>query len=199
MMDIVRKRGDRIDTEKLSRNLGCQVLEISALKGTGIRELIDAVVTTTASDDARTPQAVHFPDHLEKAIGEIGEIITGKCLDQQKKWFAVKVFERDQKVADQLALNPEEQSRINGIIETMEREMDDDSESIITNERYNSISRIIKDAVVKASPGSLTGSDRIDRIITNRWLGLPIFAVVMWAVYYISIQTIGAWGHGLGQ
>ena len=194
MMDIVRKRGDRIDTEKLARNLGCQVLEISALKGTGIRELIDAVVTTTASDDARTPQAVHFPDHLEKAIGEIGEIITGKCLDQQKKWFAVKVFERDQKVADQLALNPEEQSRINGIIETMEREMDDDSESIITNERYNSISRIIKDAVVKASPGSLTGSDRIDRIITNRWLGLPIFAVVMWAVYYISIQTIGAWG-----
>lgn len=194
MMDIVRKRGDRIDTEKLSRNLGCQVLEISALKGTGIRELIDAVVTTTASDDARTPQAVHFPYHLEKAIGEIGEIITGKCLDQQKKWFAVKVFERDQKVADQLALNPEEQSRINGIIETMEREMDDDSESIITYERYNSISRIIKDAVVKASPGSLTGSDRIDRIITNRWLGLPIFAVVMWAVYYISIQTIGAWG-----
>ena len=194
MMDIVRKRGDRIDTEKLSGNLGCQVLEISALKGTGIRELIDAVVTTTASDDARTPQAVHFPDHLEKAIGEIGEIITGKCLDQQKKWFAVKVFERDQKVADQLALNPEEQSRINGIIETMEREMDDDSESIITNERYNSISRIINDAVVKASPGSLTGSDRIDRIITNRWLGLPIFAVVMWAVYYISIQTIGAWG-----
>ena len=194
MMDIVRKRGDRIDTEKLARNLGCQVLEISALKGTGIRELIDAVVTTTASDDARTPQAVHFPDHLEKAIGEIGEIITGKCLDQQKKWFAVKVFERDQKVADQLALNPEEQSRINGIIETMEREMDDDSESIITNERYNSISRIIKDAVVKASPGNLTGSDRIDRIITNRWLGLPIFAVVMWAVYYISIQTIGAWG-----
>ena len=120
MMDIVRKRGDRIDTEKLARNLGCQVLEISALKGTGIRELIDAVVTTTASDDSRTPQAVHFPDHLEKAIGEIGEIITGKCLDQQKKWFAVKVFERDQKVADQLALNPEEQSRINGIIETME-------------------------------------------------------------------------------
>lgn len=112
----------------------------------------------------------------------------------RKKWFAVKVFERDQKVADQLALNPEEQSRINGIIETMEREMDDDSESIITNERYNSISRIINDAVVKASPGSLTGSDRIDRIITNRWLGLPIFAVVMWAVYYISIQTIGAWG-----
>lgn len=91
-----------------------------------------------------------------------------------EKWFAVKVFERDQKVADQLALNPEEQSRINGIIETMEREMDDDSESIITNERYNSISRIINDAVVKASPGSLTGSDRIDRIITNRWLGLPI-------------------------
>ena len=100
-------------------HLGCQVLEISALKGTGIRELIDAVVTTTASDDARTPPAVHFPDHLEKAIGEIGEIITGKCLDQQKKWFAVKVFEREQKVADQLALNPEEQSRINGIIETM--------------------------------------------------------------------------------
>lgn len=194
MMDIVRKRGDRIDTEKLSRDLGCQVLEISALKGTGIRELVDAVVKTATSEDARAPRAVHFPDRLEKAIGEIGEIITGKCLDQQKKWFAVKVFERDQKVADQLALNPEEQSRINGIIETMEREMDDDSESIITNERYNSISRIIKDAVVKASPGSLTGSDRIDRIITNRWLGLPIFAVVMWAVYYISIQTIGAWG-----
>ena len=192
MMDIVRKRGDRIDTEKLSRNLGCQVLEISALKGTGIRELIDAVVTTTASDDARTPQAVHFPDHLEKAIGEIGEIITGKCLDQQKKWFAVKVFERDQKVADQLALNPEEQSRINGIIETMEREMDDDSESIITNERYNSISRIIKDAVVKASPGSLTGSDRIDRIITNRWLGLPIFAVVMFLVYWVAMVGVGA-------
>lgn len=194
MMDIVRKRGDRIDTEKLSRDLGCQVLEISALKGTGIRELVDAVVTTAASDDARAPRAVHFPDRLEKAIGEIGEIITGKCLDQQKKWFAVKVFERDQKVADQLALTPEEQSRINGIIEAMEREMDDDSESIITNERYNSISRIVRGSVVKASLGSLTGSDRIDRIITNRWLGLPIFAVVMWAVYYISIQTVGAWG-----
>lgn len=194
MMDIVRKRGDRIDTEKLSRDLGCQVLEISALKGTGIRELVDAVVTTAASDDARAPRAVHFPARLEKAIGEIGEIITGKCLDQQKKWFAVKVFERDQKVADQLALTPEEQSRINGIIEAMEREMDDDSESIITNERYNSISRIVRGSVVKASLGSLTGSDRIDRIITNRWLGLPIFAVVMWAVYYISIQTVGAWG-----
>ena len=194
MMDIVRKRGDRIDTEKLSRDLGCQVLEISALKGTGIRELVDAVVKTATSEDARAPRAVHFPDRLEKAIGEIGEIITGKCLDQQKKWFAVKVFERDQKVADQLALTPEEQSRINGIIEAMEQEMDDDSESIITNERYNSISRITADSVVKAGIGSLTGSDRIDRIITNRWLGLPIFAVVMWAVYYISIQTVGAWG-----
>lgn len=193
MMDIVRKRGDRIDTEKLSRDLGCQVVEISALKGTGVRELVDAVVKTAAKD-AQAPRAVHFPAPLEKAIGEIGEIITGKCLDQQKKWFAVKVFERDQKVADQLALTPDEQSRINGIIESMEREMDDDSESIITNERYNSISRITRDSVVKARAGSLTGSDRIDRIITSRWLGLPIFAVVMWAVYYISIQTVGAWG-----
>lgn len=194
MMDIVRKRGDRIDTEKLSRDLGCQVVEISALKGTGVRELVDAVVKTAAAEDAQAPRAVHFPAPLEKAIEEIGEIITGKCLDQQKKWFAVKVFERDQKVADQLALTPDEQSRINGIIESMEREMDDDSESIITNERYNSISRITRDSVVKARAGSLTGSDRIDRIITSRWLGLPIFAVVMWAVYYISIQTVGAWG-----
>lgn len=194
MMDIVRKRGDRIDTEKLSRDLGCQVVEISALKGTGVRELVDAVVKTANAEDAQAPRAVHFPAPLEKAIGEIEEIITGKCLDQQKKWFAVKVFERDQKVADQLALTPDEQSRINGIIESMEREMDDDSESIITNERYNSIARITRDSVVKASAGSLTGSDRIDRIITNRWLGLPIFAVVMWAVYYISIQTVGAWG-----
>ena len=194
MMDIVRKRGDRIDTEKLSRDLGCQVVEISALKGTGVRELVDAVVKTANAEDAQAPRAVHFPAPLEKAIGEIEGIITGKCLDQQKKWFAVKVFERDQKVADQLALTPDEQSRINGIIESMEREMDDDSESIITNERYNSIARITRDSVVKASAGSLTGSDRIDRIITNRWLGLPIFAVVMWAVYYISIQTVGAWG-----
>lgn len=194
MMDIVRKRGDRIDTEKLSRDLGCQIVEISALKGTGVRELVDAVVKTAAAEDAQAPRAVHFPAPLEKAIGEIGEIITGKCLDQQKKWFAVKVFERDQKVADQLALTPDEQSRISGIIESMEREMDDDSESIITNERYNSISRITRDSVEKARAGSLTGSDRIDRIITSRWLGLPIFAVVMWAVYYISIQTVGAWG-----
>lgn len=194
MMDIVRKRGDRIDTEKLSRDLGCQVVEISALKGTGVRELVDAVVKTANAEDAQAPRAVHFPAPLEKAIGEIEEIITGKCLDQQKKWFAVKVFERDRKVADQLALTPDEQSRINGIIESMKREMDDDSESIITNERYNSIARITRDSVVKASAGSLTGSDRIDRIITNRWLGLPIFAVVMWAVYYISIQTVGAWG-----
>lgn len=194
MMDIVRKRGDRIDTEKLSRDLGCQVVEISALKGTGVRELVDAVVKTANAEDAQAPRAVHFPAPLEKAIGEIEGIITGKCLDQQKKWFAVKVFERDRKVADQLALTPDEQSRINGIIESMEREMDDDSESIITNERYNSIARITRDSVVKASAGSLTGSDRIDRIITSRWLGLPIFAVVMWAVYYISIQTVGAWG-----
>lgn len=194
MMDIVRKRGDRIDTEKLSRDLGCRVVEISALKGAGIRELVDAVVKTASTEDAQAPSVVHFPSPLEKAIGEIGEIITGKCLDQQKKWFAVKVFERDRKVADQLALTPDEQSRINRIIESMEREMDDDSESIITNERYNSIARITRDSVVKANTGSLTGSDRIDRIITSRWLGLPIFAVVMWAVYYISIQTVGAWG-----
>lgn len=194
MMDIVRKRGDRIDTEKLSRDLGCQIVEISALKGTGVRELVEAVVKTASSETAQAPHVVHFPPQLEKAIGEIEEIITGKCLDQQKKWFAVKAFERDNKVIDQLALTGDEQSRINGIIESVEQQMDDDSESLITNERYNSITRITRDSVVKARAGALTGSDRIDRIITNRWLGLPIFAVVMWAVYYISIQTVGAWG-----
>lgn len=194
MMDIVRKRGDRIDTEKLSRDLGCPVVEISALKGTGVRELVETALKTATSDTPPPPTAVHFPPCLEQAVAEIGEIITGKCLEEQKKWFAVKVFERDQKVAEQLILEPEEQSRINGIIEAMEEEMDDDSESIITNARYESISRITGDSVVKARSGALTGSDRIDRIITNRWLGLPIFAAVMWAVYYISIQTVGAWG-----
>lgn len=194
MMDIVQKRGDRIDTEKLSCELGCQVLEISALKGVGINELINSIVKTSTSEEARTPYGIHFPTQLENAIERISEIITGKCPNEQKKWFSIKTFERDCKVTEQLGLSSDEQSRIEEIIVAIEQEMEDDSESIITNERYNSISDIIKNSVIKAKSGALTGSDKIDRIITNRWLGLPIFAIVMWAVYYISIQTVGAWG-----
>lgn len=194
MMDIVRKRGDRIDTAKLSTSLGCPVVEISALKNDGIRELIDMAVQTASSGTAKAPSIVHFPPRLEEAIAGIADIITGKCPEEQKKWFAVKVFERDKKAAGQLALDAEEQTRIDGIIESLEQELDDDSESIITNARYDAISLITKNSSVKTNRGGLTGSDHIDRIITNRWLGLPIFAFVMWAVYYISIQTVGAWG-----
>ncbi len=194
MMDIVRKRGDRIDTAQLSDDLGCPVFEISALKGLGIKESVNAAVETASSTTAKAPIAPPFPAALESAIGQIAQIISGQCPLNRLKWFAVKLFERDSKVAEQLTLTAEEQDRINEIIEGVEKEMDDDSESIITYERYNAIAAITKKSVVKADKNGLTGSDKIDRILTNRWLGLPIFALVMWAVYYISIQTVGVWG-----
>ncbi len=194
MMDIVRKRGERIDAAQLSRDLCCPVFEISALKGLGIKELVNAAVEAASSATAKAPIAPPFPAALESAIGQIAQIISKQCPLNRLKWFAVKLFERDSKVAEQLTLTAEEQERIEGIIAGVEKEMDDDSESIITNERYNAIAAITRKSVVRAAKNGLTGSDKIDRILTNRWLGLPIFALVMWAVYFISIQTVGAWG-----
>lgn len=194
MMDIVRKRGDRINTEQLARDLGCQVIEISALKGEGIPALIDAALHTLNAGTTHAPSVIHYPSGLEQALANIRTIISGKCPQPQEKWFAVKLFERDTKVLAQIRLPEAAQAQVESIIKSMEDEMDDDSESIITNERYNSIARVAKDSLTKTNRGNLTGSDKLDRIITNRWLGLPIFAAVMWAVYYISIQTLGAWG-----
>ncbi len=194
MMDIVRKRGDRIDAAQLSKDLGCPVFEISALKGSGIKELVNATVERASLHTVKPPIAPPFPTALESAIGQIAQIISAQCPINQLKWFAVKVFERDEKVTAQLKLTAGEQARIDGIIEGIEQEMDDDAESVITNERYNAIAAITRQSMTKASKNGLTGSDKIDRILTNRWLGLPIFALVMWAVYYISIQTVGAWG-----
>lgn len=192
MMDLVRKNGDQISAVKLSEQLGCPVVEVSALKGTGLKELYAKAVEMAK---AGTWQGCRhrFSGRVEEALEQIGGLIAGTVPQEQLCWYEVKLFERDNKVMEQLA-GQELAGPLEEIVTACERELDDDSESIITNERYNSISRITADSVVKAGIGSLTGSDRIDRIITNRWLGLPIFAVVMWAVYYISIQTVGAWG-----
>lgn len=194
MIDIVRKRGDKIDTEKLGKALGCEVIEISALKGTGVKELTDKVVSDITGKSLAAPHPLPFPSHIEKALEEISSVIAPYCPREKSKWFAVKVFERDKKIMEKLPLTPHEKAVIDDIIGKTEKKYDDDGESIITGERYNAIADIVSNVVVKARQSGMTTSDKIDRIITNRWFGLPIFAVVMWAVYYISIQTIGAYG-----
>lgn len=187
MMDIVNKNGDIIDAEKIGKSLGCEVVEISALKGTGIKEAADKAVAL-AENKASYP--VHkFDAQVEKALGDIELRLDASVPKAQKRFYAIKLFERDEKISELLTNAP----NVEKIIAAAEDEADDDSESIITNERYNYISSIIKDCYKKKNKSKLSVSDKIDRVVTNRWLALPIFAVVMFIVYYISVTTVGTW------
>ncbi len=192
MMDVVAKNGDIIYIEKLSEELGCPVTEISALKGTGITETAAKAVALAKKVAPMVPQH-RFCGSLEHAIAHIEEAMAGKVPESQQRWFAIKLFERDKKVLEQLKLDDELKAHIEADIQSCEAELDDDAESIIAHERYLYISSIMQDCYNKKSKGMLTTSDKIDRVVTNRWLALPIFAVVMFLVYYVSVTTVGAW------
>jgi ferrous iron transport protein B len=185
MMDLVQKNGDQIDIDRLSRELGCKVMEISALKGTGIKEAAELAVQAASAGQAQ--QVVHtFDKKVEEALSAIENQLTGVPKEQQR-FFAIKLFERDDKIGAQMTGVP----NVESIIGDLESEMDDDSESIITNERYSFIASMIGKCCKKANRGGLTTSDKIDQIVTNRFLALPIFAVIMWIVYYVSVTTVG--------
>ena len=189
MMDIVRKNGDKIDTQELSRALGCKVVEISALKGDGIMDAAEAAID--AAKNGKTVPMHTFSGPVEHTIAHIEEAAVHDLPEEQQRWYAIKIFERDDKVLEQLKLKEELLNHIEADIAAAEEELDDDAESIITNERYIYIGELIKRCYRKKSTGKLSNSDKIDRIVTNRWLGLPIFAVIMFLVYYISMVTIG--------
>ena len=187
MMDIVEKNGDTIHIDKLKKKLGCEVVTISALKGTGITEAANKAVSIAQSHRKVTP--VHeFCDKAEEIIGAVENKLTGVVPEEQKRFFAIKLLERDDKIIEQMNASV----NVSAEIKEMEDEFDDDTESIITNERYVYISSIIGQCVTKARKDKLSTSDKIDRIVTNRWLALPIFAVVMFIVYYVSVTTVGA-------
>ena len=190
MMDVVRKNGDKINVQELSRELGCQIVEISALKGEGIMEAAEAAVA--AAKSTKTVPMHTFSGPVEHAIAHIEEAAVHNMPEEQQRWYAIKIFERDDKVMDKLHIDPSVMAHIEEDIKAAEKELDDDAESIITNERYVYIAEIIKACYKKKNAGQLSASDKIDRIVTNRWLGLPIFAVVMFLVYYISMVTVGS-------
>lgn len=190
MMDVVEKNGDKINTAELSRALGCKVIEISALKGNGIMEVAEAAID--AAKNGKTVPMHTFSGTVEHALAHIEEAAVHGLPEEQQRWYAIKLFERDDKVLEQLHLAESVLSHIETDIKAAEEEMDDDAESIITNERYIYIGSIIKGCLKKKSAGKLTSSDKIDRIVTNRFLGLPIFAAIMFLVYYISMVTVGA-------
>ncbi len=190
MMDVVRKNGDKINTEELSRQLGCKIVEISALKGDGVMAAAEAAID--AAKNAKTVPMHTFSGTVEHAIAHIEEAAVHNMPEEQQRWYAIKIFERDDKVLSKLNLDEKIKAHIETDIAAAEKELDDDAESIITNERYIYISSIIKACYKKANAGSMSTSDKIDRIVTNRWLGLPIFAVIMFLVYYISMSTFGA-------
>ena len=190
MMDVVKKNGDKIDTAELSRQLGCKVVEISALKGTGIMEAAEAAID--AAKNGKTVPMHTFAGVVEHALAHIEEAAVHGLPEEQQRWYAIKIFERDDKVLEKLNIDKATMDHIEADIKAAETEMDDDAESIITNERYIYIGSIIKACYKKKSAGKLSTSDKIDKIVTNRWLGLPIFAVIMFLVYYISMVTVGS-------
>ncbi|MBR2547152.1 MAG: ferrous iron transport protein B [Eubacterium sp.] len=193
MMDLVRKNGDSVDTSKIGKDLGCKVIEISALKGEGVSEAADLAIK--AAETKGDPDAVRFSDSVENVLGKITDLLNGKVDSKLLRWYAVKVFERDEKVMEQLSIG-DMTADIEKLIESCEKELDDDSESIITNERYNLITKITEDAVKKENTkDNLTVSDKIDKIVTNRILGLPIFVVIMFFVYAIAM---GSWSVSIG-
>ena len=199
MMDVVKKNGDKIDTAQLSKQLGCKIVEISALKGTGVQEAAEAAIA--AAKNGRTVPMHSFSGPVEHALAHIEEHAVSNMPEEQQRWYAVKLFERDSKAIEQLNLSDAVKRDVEAHIAEVEKEMDDDAESIITNERYIWIGSIIKSSYKKKSVGKLTTSDKIDRIVTNRWLALPIFALVMFLVYALAMGksvadggiSIGTW------
>ena len=189
MIDLVKKNGDSINIDELSRQLGCKVVEISALKGTGIMEAAEAAIKAASS--TKTIPMHSFNGVVEHAIAHIEEAAVHDMPEEQQRWYAIKIFERDDKVLAKLDIPQNVIDHIEKDIQAAEKELDDDAESIITNERYIYIASIIKSCYKKKNKGKLTTSDKIDKVVTNRWLGLPIFAVIMFLVYYISMQTVG--------
>ncbi len=190
MMDVVRKNGDKIDVTELSRQLGCPVVEISALKGDGVKEAAETAIK--AAKGGKTIPMHKFSGPVEHAIAHIEEAAVHTLPEEQQRWYAVKVFERDDKVLESLNIPEDVKAHIEQDIEAAEKELDDDAESIITNERYVYIAEVIKACYKKKNAGALTSSDKIDKIVTNRWLGLPIFAAVMFLVYWIAMVAVGA-------
>ena len=191
MMDLVRKNGDKIDVAKLSQALGCQIIETSALKGEGSAEVAKAALTL-AQRKSLAPKPLSFDPKLEETLSMIQKQIAGSCDPNNLRWFAIKLFERDEKAMEQLNLSAAVLDQIEALRQEAEREFDDDTESIITHERYQAISRILKTCYQKQQAKQrLTTSDKIDKIVTNRILALPIFALVMFVVYYLSISTVG--------
>ena len=190
MMDMVRKIGDRIDVKKLSDALGCQIIETSAVKGEGSTEVAKAALNL-AQSKAAAPKPLKFNDKLENILARIARLLQGACQPQNLRWYSIKLFERDEKAIEQLKLSPAALEEIEGLRQEAEKEFDDDVESIITHERYVVIADLLKTCYRKQSKQKLTTSDKIDKIVTNRILALPIFAVVMFLIYYISITTVG--------
>ena len=190
MMDIVKKNGDEINIGELSRQLGCKVVDISALKGDGITEAAEEAIK--AAKNGKTVPLHTFSGPVEHAIAHIEEAVVHDLPDEQQRWYAIKIFERDDKVLAQMNIPSDKLDHIENDIKAAEKELDDDSESIITNERYIYIAEVIKSCYKKKNAGALTTSDKIDKVVTNRWLGLPIFAVVMFLVYWIAMVAVGA-------
>lgn len=189
MMDVVRKNGDKINTAELSRELGCKVVEISALKNTGIMEAAEAAID--AAQNGKTVPMHTFSGTVEHALAHIEEAAVHNLPEEQQRWYAIKIFERDDKVLEQIKLDKSVLEHIETDIKAVEDELDDDAEAIITNERYIYIGQIIKGCYKKKSAGKLSTSDKIDKVVTNRFAALPIFAVVMFLVYYIAVSTVG--------
>lgn len=191
MMDIVKKNGDTINTKELSRQLGCEIVEISALKGTGVNEAAEAAIK--AAKETKTIPQHTFCGPVEHAIAHIEEAVVHDLPEEQQRWYAIKIFERDDKVLEKLNIPADTLKHVEQDIAAAEKELDDDAESIITNERYVYIASIIKACYKKKDAGKLSDSDKIDKIVTNRWLGLPIFALIMYLVYLIAMKGPGAW------
>ena len=191
MMDVVRKNGDQINIKELSRQLGCEIVEISALKGDGVMEAAEAAVKAARGQTKTIPMHT-FSGPVEHAIAHIEEAAVHTMPEEQQRWYAIKIFERDDKVLQKMNIPADVMQHIEQDIQAAEKELDDDAESIITNERYVYIAEIIKSCYKQKNKGQLSASDKIDKIVTNRWLGLPIFAVVMFLVYYIAMVAVGA-------
>ncbi|WP_099205456.1 ferrous iron transport protein B [Scatolibacter rhodanostii] len=189
MMDLVRKNGDKIDMKKLSNQLGCPIVETSALKGQGVKEVAEMAIS--AAKEKKAISAVSFSAEIEKVLAEINSTFAGKFSKGNQKWYAVKLFERDEKILEELKFSESDKKQLHTIVAAVEDELEDDSESIITNERYNWIGHAIKGCYVKKKQ-KMTTSDKIDRIVTSRILGLPIFVVVMSLVYIVAVSTVGS-------
>ncbi len=191
MMDIVEKNGDKINFAELSRAIGCPVVDISALKANGIFDAVDIAIE--AAKSGKTAPVRRFSGVVEHALAHVEEAAVHSMPQEQQRWYAIKIFERDEKVLESLNINPSVLEHIETDIRAAETELDDDAESIITNERYLYVDKVLKGTYKKARAGELTVSDKIDRVITNRWAALPIFAIIMFLVYFISVTTVGTW------